>query len=679
MLDIEEVAQKLRPLLPEQVDRWLSIRRRADEQTARLIDQKILATAARELGDYERRILLSLPPRTESDGPIGLGQVLYAGPRGPMGLLEAEILQHVTIIGRSGAGKTNCLFHILGQLHERGVPFLFLDWKRSARHWAVALDPRPALATPGRPIAPFAFNPFSPPPSLEPRTYLGHIIDIIADAYDLGEGAISVLQRAIRGVYDTGNLSPSPREILDRIHEEKAKGRAAAWTISAVRALESIDAADICGTTRAGQAELVHALMERSTIVELDGLSQNARAMLVPALCLWVYFERLAAPVRERLAQVIVVEEAHQLLRAEGPTRREPVLGMLLRQAREINTGFIVVDQHPSMMSSAALGNSCVTVALNLKDGPDVNRAATLCGLNPREKHLLGVLPVGQAVVRVQSRWRQPVLVLIPLVPVSKGRVTDGDARTWATNPPSQPPRPPRPPEFPPPTAPTGAHSAGSGGSVGTWGGQGRIPVGDGLLSEEALVFLEDVARHPSDGVRVRYHRMGLSGHRGNRLKAQLVSSGWLEQQIVPRGNTRLVVMRPTKDAARSLGLARLEAGEGSIAHEYWRRHAAALLRDAGYRVRIESSRDGVSRGRADVVGVRGSERIAVEVETGRSDAARNARACLRAGFPRVVVLVTHREALPGIERALARAGLLIPVRVTVDVAWAWRPSQPRA
>lgn len=119
-MDVKRIARKLEPLMREKVQRWLWGRDLAALETRSLLDKQIVATAQRKLGDFRNRILLSLPPQAVARRKIKLGTVLHAGERWPAGLRPPEVLSHVGIFGRSGAGKTNLVFHLLRQLGERG-------------------------------------------------------------------------------------------------------------------------------------------------------------------------------------------------------------------------------------------------------------------------------------------------------------------------------------------------------------------------------------------------------------------------------------------------------------------------------------------------------------------------------------------------------------------------------
>ena len=67
-----------------------------------------------------------------------------------------------------------------------------------------------------------------------------------------------------------------------------------------------------------------------------------------------------------------------------------------------------------------------------------------------------------------------------------------------------------------------------------------------------------------------------------------------------------------------------------------------------------------------DVDARKGGDRIAIEIETGKSDVASNVKRDLLAGAHRVVVVATDEPALEKLEKQLANAALVIPGRVWV-------------
>ena len=187
-------------------------------------------------------------------------------------------------------GVQRAIRKTLKKLAHKKIPFLLLDWKRTGRHLLPLLKRRVNVFTPGRSLSPFPFNPFTPPPGLEPHIYTIHLVDILADAFTLGDGARSVLQKAILACYENGNSSPTPQDVLVEIEKIADKPRVRDWKTSATRAIESVNFASLSSDQKISQEELAHKLLEESTIIELDALSSSTKRFLIPALCFWLYF-----------------------------------------------------------------------------------------------------------------------------------------------------------------------------------------------------------------------------------------------------------------------------------------------------------------------------------------------------------------------------------------------------
>ena len=123
------------------------------------------------------------------------------------------------------------------------------------------------------------------------------------------------------------------------------------------------------------------------------------------------------------------------------------------------------------------------------------------------------------------------------------------------------------------------------------------------------------------------------------------------------------MVLRVADGAARLLHAQGGGSENESPVHQYWKDHYCRLYAGQGYRVTWEAPR---GRGRTDVLAERASESVAIEIETGKSDAVHNVRQDLLAGFGRVLVVATNEMAFRQIERQLAKAGLVLPGRVAL-------------
>ena len=645
-MNIEKIAAKLRPLMPKKVDHWMQARELVDPDLKTLIEKQIISMAYKSFGDFHNKILLSLPPEDIAKGSINLGTILYDKEKWPLGLTYGEVIQNAAILGRSGAGKTNVTFHILSQLLEKKIPFVFMDWKRTVRHLIPNFKDKLNIYTPGRALSKFPFNPFVVPPGIESNVYVNQLVDVMSQAFTLGDGSRSILRKAIAALYGKGNICPTAGDIITELEKVPDAGRMGGWKVTAMRALESLEFAELSSNDTISQQQLAEKMLHENTVIELDALAQESKKFLIPLLCLWLYYVRLKAPEREKLKLVIFIEEAHHVLHKRSQTANETILEMLFRQCRELGIGIIVIDQHPHLLSSAAMGNTYTSIFLNQKDPSDINKAAAVSLLDTDEKNYFSMLPVGQAIIKLQDRWTRPVLVRFPLMNVKKGAITDDIlARYSAIN---------------------KAKGTGSGRKTSMlteFQQVPRIPLYDIPLEQPAFVFLEDVVSYPDDGVKTRYGRLGLSAGTGNRVKDQLLDQGWLEDELVEIGRTRKVLLRLTPRAREALNLGSSEPQHGSIIHTWWKRFYAQRFREQGYKVCLEAPR---KSGNVDVLALKDGKRIAIEIETGKSNFIRNVQQDLAAKYNKIMVVATDKSAFGKIERGLAQADLLIAGRVEI-------------
>jgi len=113
----------------------------------------------------------------------------------------------------------------------------------------------------------------------------------------------------------------------------------------------------------------------------------------------------------------------------------ETVMDLIFREVRELGIGIIYVDQHPSLISYPALGNTSTHIYMNLgldtKSSSDILDAAHMLGLrNTEEVDYLRRLPTGQAFILARKlAFPNPFLIQFPLVKVNKGKITDDDIK----------------------------------------------------------------------------------------------------------------------------------------------------------------------------------------------------------------------------------------------------------
>jgi energy-coupling factor transporter ATP-binding protein EcfA2 len=429
----QELCRQLKPVLGTKIDRlWSAYLTESDPGGKADIEQTLELLAAKHLGkSYEPdRSPFPPPPKTFAKaGDITLGNVSYAGQKlYPFSLRSGRLKEHILIAGRSGSGKTNLTFVLMEGIMARGINVVALDWKRGYRD-LMSRHKQLRVYTIGRDICPFRFNPLIPPAGCEPHLWIKLIVDVIASAYLGGEGVISLLVAGLDhlysqfGVFDqTQRGWPTITDLLAWLRTAKLKGRAAMWQASAERILLGMTYGEFGSALNTQDNSHVAELLDHNVVLEMDGLSSASdRVMFSEALTLYLYRHRLAQGPQDQLTNVIVLEEAHNLLLKKSTESKESVLETSIRMVRQYGLGYVFVDQSASLLSKVAFANSYATIALSQKLRSDVQTIASAMNLTDEQKQALNTLPIGTAVVRLADEYPEPFLVEIPLCPIQEG------------------------------------------------------------------------------------------------------------------------------------------------------------------------------------------------------------------------------------------------------------------
>lgn len=673
-MKVDEMLKKLQPIWGDYTKQVWQEYLVADAEIRKIIEASLHIAMARHLDRTfdDEHILLEPPPKDRLAGDYPLGTVFYGEKSvGSLHVREQEWIQHVGIFGRSGSGKTHTAFIILWNFLKKNKPFWVLDWKRNYRDLlATSAGARIQVFTVGRSVAPFHFNPLIPPPSVPATIWLKKLIEIMAHAYFLGEGVSYLLQEAFDGVYRQFRVYdgrperwPTLADVRDALRKHRATGREAAWMDSALRAVGVLCFGEMDRVLNQGEPIPLDALLKRSVIFELDALTNSDKVFLIESLLLWVHHYRMGEGQRETFKHAIIIEEAHHILlgKKQEIVGTETITDVILREIRELGEAIILLDQHPSLISKPALGNTYLTIGMNLKHRSDVNMMADAMLLDTETARYLGRLEVGEAIVKLQGRWTQPFLVHFPNVDIRKGVVTDDDIRTRSQGSGGQsaPIRSSEGQSSPdaakaPPSRP--GRETGKGWMDGRMEGS-RAGWSEGR-SDGERALMADVRDKPGSGVKERYRRLGLSTYQGNRLKGRLREQGLIEEREV-RTRTGRVMLLLLTDRGRAIldGRAGAETKRtGGPEHRFWMERVAERFRREGYEVEAEVPIGGGKT--TDLVARKEGKRIAIEVETGQSEVVVNIRKNLEYGFDAVLVLATSEEALKKVRREMKVAGL---------------------
>jgi len=639
-MDFEDDLRRLEPFIGrEKAMRLWRVHQFEDADGRRDMEAAVQMRIERTLGvsPLSPNQCLSLPLPDQAAGDFTIGTVV-GGDRlmHPFGLREDEIIQHVAIFGRSGAGKTNTVALLLKELYRHGRPFMIFDWKRNYRDLLAGDDPVPMeVYTVGRPVHPLRFNPLIPPPGTDIKTWLKKLTEIISHAYYLGEGVIFMLLEALDHLYQTFGCYNDPAarypcmsDVLKHLQELPVKGRRAMWMDSTLRAVQSLCFGQISDVINVASSDSIADLLDINVCLELNALGHSEKIFLIETLMVWIHHCRLLEPDREHFKHCLIIEEAHNILSA---TAKETVVDLLLREIRELGEAIVLVDQHPSQISVPAMGNTYCTIALNMKHSKDISSLAEMMNVPRDDRDLFGQLPIGHAVVKLQSRFTRPFEIRVPKVAIAKGFVTDTDLLQLypADSGVSQADAVAESASTPTEEIPSGRREGGS---------QNREYSG---LNEVEQMLLKDIYDCPMDGVVRRYSRLGLSRRRGNHAKEALIAKGLVQTVDIPTRTGKVVLLEivPTiREQLRERGVTFPPARDGGPVHVYWKHELRRLLETDGWQVSEEYP---LGNGCAvDLHAEKAGLKVAVEVETG-DRGCENILKLLPAGYDWIISFAT--------------------------------------
>jgi len=612
------------------------------------------------------------PPPERAIGSLDLGRIKYGGRTTHLfGLRTEELLRHVGLYGSSGSGKSNGIALILDGLTREKVPFMLVDFKRTFRALLKDYAKILVFAAGDSHTAPFQFNPLIPPPGTPVDVWLKKVVGAVSHAYMQGAGSESLLISALEEAYNKAGAQkrwPTFKDVAVTLDAQPARGRKGMWLDSARRAVGSLTSGNAAEVFCPAHPIDFARLLRESVILEMDLLNPSEQCCLSECLLLWVIQYRMHNNEnREVLQHVIVIEEAHHLLRAPPGVGdgSEPVMHIALREVRELGESIILATQNASVVPVSVFGNQATTIAFHTKHASDVRATSQAMLLKDDAKDELGRLPVGDAIVRV-ARFPDPVHIVLNYRPIAKGTVSDLDIRqhmhsrwysantgTFRSPEPELSPsralpahdeRQVRPTESPSQEATT-IQAVVTVSPTTTPKDEQARPV----LEEPSpleLAMLTDIVAQPFDGVVRRIHRLQSSRRKGVAALQALEQRGIIKPANIFTGTSILKLYDLTKDGrafCRQYGIGPLaETTAGGIEHRYVIHEAATHLTAEGWTVKIEYhvSNDLI----VDIYAQKERKTIAVLVETGKSNIQKNISRTKLAGFDEVRVIPSHRR-----------------------------------
>lgn len=634
MQDIKQILKRLEHKYD--VSKFWHYYQMADSQRRNELGDHIRALAAKEgVNTYDDTITLPPPKKDESAGDITLGYVIYPNTEPyPYAARLSELTRHAGIFASTGWGKTTIARNIVRDLARHNIPVLIFDWERSYRHLVKEIDGLKVF-TIARDVAPFRFNFFKLPPGFSYQDYVKEIVTVFSAAYLGGAGADNILRQIFDKAYQYQQI-PTLSDVEKVLQAEttpyKMRGREMNWKQSVRRMIEFLCYGKTGDTFNTDSPEGIEHLFKGPVVLELGGLSNEYDkqfTVMVIMLWYWRYLEHQGIE-DDKLRHVILLEEFHKIAGVE-------LVIEAFRMLRKYGTGLIALDQMPSKIPKEAFENMGTKIVFSLDLNDNVRAVSNAMYMTREEAQFIGLLRKGEAIVRSKERYPRPFLVSVPFSG-NPENVTDDELKSYMK--------------------PYLQASSTSEPVIAQSQTLRNPPQDDSPPTAGELILLQEIAHEPFLGTDQRYKRLGLSARQGTEFKNGLVSKGFI-QPVHVDGKLLFDLKPKTRELFAVKNIKIPGQARGGIEHNYWlERIKDKLINTEKFPFKEKDD--------IDLVVEAYDFKWLIQVETGKSNIAKNIETLLKAIADRRIMVATNKQAEFRIQDTLSKSPL--PQKGSIEI-----------
>ena len=352
-----------------------------------------------------------------------------------------SLAMHTFVTGSTGSGKSNAVYHILAETRKKGIPFLVVE-PAKGEYKKVFSDVKCYGTNPlvGEMLR---INPFSFPNGVHVLEHIDRIIEIFNVCWPMYAAMPAVLKDSIENAYKAAGwdlntsenkkiagLFPTFDDVLLELNKSinsseysaDTKGDYIGSLSTRIKSLTN----GINGMVFVSDEMNLESLFDENAIIDISRVgSMETKSLIMGLVVLKLQEYRLsnADEMNSPLKHITVLEEAHNLLKktsteqsAESANLQGKSVEMLTNAIAEIRTygeGFVIVDQAPNLLDTAAIRNTNTKIAFRLPESKDREVTGSSIGLKEEQFDELSKIPTGVAVV-YQNDWQESVLCRLP-------------------------------------------------------------------------------------------------------------------------------------------------------------------------------------------------------------------------------------------------------------------------
>ncbi len=379
----------------------------------------------------------------KSDHSINLGNIYHLGQKtnASVDLNMDSLTMHTFVTGSTGSGKSNTVYHMLDELRSKGTPFLVVE-PAKGEYKKVFSDVR-CYGTNSNMGEMLRVNPFSFPREVHVLEHIDRLVEIFNVCWPMYAAMPAVLKDAIESAYiaagwdmelsrnvEYEGLFPTFEDVLTELRRVIRSSEYSADTqgdyIGALSTRLKSLTNGINGRIFVSDEVSMDNLFDHDAIVDISRIgSMETKALIMGIIVLKLQEYRMAEAkdMNVSLKHITVLEEAHNLLKKTSMEQSQDSANltgksveMLTNTIAEIRTygeGFIIVDQAPDLLDTAAIRNTNTKIVMRLPEGKDREITGLSMALNEHQIMELSKLPTGVAAV-YQNDWQESVLCQMP-------------------------------------------------------------------------------------------------------------------------------------------------------------------------------------------------------------------------------------------------------------------------
>lgn len=410
-----------------------------------------------ERATFARNVLSKNNKKKEETEKIDLGYIDFLGrvSKSPVKLELAEFTKHMFVTGSTGSGKSNTLYLILNQLIDKGKTFMVIEpAKGEYKHIFGMLENITVYSNTNKVGHVLRINPFEfPYKKIDVLEHIERIVGIFNACWALYAAMPSILKHSIITAYERcgwdmdssthkfgeNPIFPNVEDVVICIKEYLDNSDYSADTKGDYKGALEKRLQDLCE----GMYDRIfnrgsisdEDLFNKNTIIDLSRIgSSETNALIMGFLIVKLNEFRMSeGGMNKELRHVTVLEEAHNLLRKtsvsqsmEGSNVAGKAVEMITNSIAEMRTygeSFIIVDQSPSLLDSAAIRNTNTKIILSLPEEEDRKVAGHSIGLSDAQIKEISRQKQGEAIV-YQNNWEEPVQCkILPFKPYKENYV----------------------------------------------------------------------------------------------------------------------------------------------------------------------------------------------------------------------------------------------------------------